>query len=367
MEGENGFYVTLLSNTPHHSKRNTASHFYTELPRELNFTNEKWEVALVETDIPIAWYNLPREPSQTRHIIILRAHFKLKPGKEADLLKQRKRFAQSISLEPGEPGITNVTFGDFSTGDTRHLDIDLRDYVDEEKSTHFASFIPYGNYNNIHDLIREINKILLSRDQVVMEEEYENFPRGTHITLDSQNLRPCLHVAPGDDIYLSREMCQILRLDCGEGARLCYNDLDGTTSCDVIIFRGQRFMTEFHGSTLLSEIITLDPSNPEYPFEKYQACAVPSFSSHVSNVFIYSNIVDFEVTGNVLTKLLKVVRGQGNFGDDIKIMFPKPQYKKVAQDIVKEIEVELKNDQGELLPFEFGIVTLLLHFRRTKL
>lgn len=53
-------------------------------------------------------------------------------------------------------------------------------------------------------------------------------------------------------------------------------------------------------------------NHSNYPYTEYNACAVPNFSSHVSNIFIYSNIVDYEVMGNKLTKLLKTVRGSGH-------------------------------------------------------
>lgn len=330
---KNGFYATLPSNTLHPSRYNIPGHYWVKLATEFDFTGENWEVALVETDIPIAWYNLPEHPVQDRNIAIWR--FKFRPG---DVTADN-----SVSYHITPPAS-----------------------VDENDHIFLTERIPYGHYNSIQFLIDEINKILSLAD-IVPSHDWDNFPRNSRLTLNPQNLKPSVHIAPGDRIYFSREMCKILRLECGEDVELCSNpDTRDRLQCKVMVFEGGSVETTGPGGwDMLKEDLSRH-RDPGGLYRHYYACGVPTFTSHTSNIYIYSNIVDFEVTGNMLTQLLKAVRGKGGFGEDIKMIIPKPQYKKVATDLVKEIEIKLKDDQGKTFEFQFGVVTLVLHFRKVR-
>ena len=65
--------------------------------------------------------------------------------------------------------------------------------------------------------------------------------------------------------------------------------------------------------------------------------------------FIYTNIVDFEVIGNTQTRLLRIVRAGGEFGENIKHTYTHPLYKKLSYDRLQEIEIIFRTDDGRLV------------------
>ena len=322
------FYVTLPSNSFHSSRINVPGKFAIELPQELKFDTGKWEVALVETDIPISWYNVPEHPEQNRIVSIVREYFKVDPARK-------------------EVGVSR-----------------WEDIVDNTISL-LARKIPFGNYDGARSLVGVVNDILKKRDDE-KQINFTNILRRTHLKIDPQNLRPELYVAPGDKVYLSLELAQILRLD------QCFNYSHYVRiENEIMIFEGFPITYDSNADNkgrlkIINKIMVTHHSSSDYPYMIFRACAVPNFNAHVSNLYIYSNIVDYEISGNVFTQLLKTVRGTGKFGEDIKLMYSRPQYKKVASRNIKEIEIEIRDDQGKIVEFQYGKVTLILHFRIIK-
>ena len=309
---QQGFYIHLPSNNIHTSRENKTSHFFTELPTELDFTGH-WEVGLAEVDIPISWYNLPHHPVQDRTLAIIQEEVKLKEG------------------------VTAVnSFNDVFT----------------QKDTFKVYVIPYGNFE-IKGLVEAINNCFKQRDQT-KDAIYDNFKRNSHITIHPQNLKPALHVGVGDSILLSKCLSEILRFDC----------------CDGII-RAEGAI-EFKGPLLNQKnIVTYQQllasqSSGDFHTNSFYSSGVPYFSSDSSNIYIYCNIVDFEVVGNIYTRLLRTVKTIGKFGAEIQHIYINPHYKKVSQTKVKDIEIMICDDQGELVKFEYGKVLLVLHFRKVE-
>jgi len=94
---------------------------------------------------------------------------------------------------------------------------------------------------------------------------------------------------------------------------------------------------------------------------KYRMIPLPSFHEAI---YVYSNIVEDQVIGNIMAPLLRIVDIQGKHGDIICKTYDSPHYVPVLLKDIMQIEINLKTDMNELFSFMFGKVIVKLHVRR---
>jgi len=83
-------------------------------------------------------------------------------------------------------------------------------------------------------------------------------------------------------------------------------------------------------------------------------------------MFIYTNIVDYQMISNVMAPLLKMLCMKGKYGHSSEVSFDWPQYVPVLKNEFDTIKIELKNDKDEIINFHSGKVAMTLHFRRKR-
>ncbi len=66
--------------------------------------------------------------------------------------------------------------------------------------------------------------------------------------------------------------------------------------------------------------------------------------------------------GDTNAQLLKTIPVQGKFGDVIAKTFTNIQYVPIQTRSFENIEILLRNDTGDPVPFEHGKVVITLHF-----
>ena len=76
---------------------------------------------------------------------------------------------------------------------------------------------------------------------------------------------------------------------------------------------------------------------------------------------VYCDIIQSQYVGDALVPLLPIVPVEGKDGERISKSFIRPQYVPVSRRQFETIEVNIKRDTGETVPFEFGRVLLALH------
>jgi len=92
----------------------------------------------------------------------------------------------------------------------------------------------------------------------------------------------------------------------------------------------------------------------------------PDMRGGVDSLYLYTNIVENQIVGNTLAPLLQIIPVSGEHGEVIQKTIYSPHYVPVLTNKFSSIEVNLKNDQDDNLPFLFGKVVVKLHFRRRK-
>ena len=83
----------------------------------------------------------------------------------------------------------------------------------------------------------------------------------------------------------------------------------------------------------------------------------------VSTIYVYCDIVEPQVVGDTSAQLLKSIPVEGRFGDIITKTFPNIQYVPIQRKSFEDVEVLLRSDTGDPVPFERGKVVTTLHFR----
>lgn len=85
-------------------------------------------------------------------------------------------------------------------------------------------------------------------------------------------------------------------------------------------------------------------------------------------LFVYCDICEPYITGDVQSPLLRIVAldAQNNysFASSQINHFSPAQYIALRQTCFRTIEIDIRDQLGEGIPFEFGTLTVTLHFRR---
>ena len=76
-------------------------------------------------------------------------------------------------------------------------------------------------------------------------------------------------------------------------------------------------------------------------------------------IYIYSDIVSSQVVGDVQANLLRVVAPKGKPGDIVDENFVIPYYNDVGLRSFNTIEILLRGDTGQPVPFRGGVIVRL--------
>jgi len=85
-------------------------------------------------------------------------------------------------------------------------------------------------------------------------------------------------------------------------------------------------------------------------------------------LLVYCDICEPYITGDVQSPLLRIVthnaRNNYSFASSQITHFSPAQYIALRQTCFRTIEIDIRDQLGEGIPFEFGTLTVTLHFRR---
>ena len=91
----------------------------------------------------------------------------------------------------------------------------------------------------------------------------------------------------------------------------------------------------------------------------------PDLRRSIYSIYVYCSICEPVLVGTKRVPLLRSVSfNTGKYGETISVLYSTPVYVSVNAKYINNIEVELRDDMGELIPFVEGKTSLLLHFRR---
>ena len=109
----------------------------------------------------------------------------------------------------------------------------------------------------------------------------------------------------------------------------------------------------------------------EFPPEKVisTTCTVEKeadIEHGLHDLYVYCDIIQPQYVGEALVPLLRIIPVEEKNGQRISKSLVRPQYVPVSRKQFESIEINIKRDTGEFVPFEFGRGLLTLHFRQSR-
>ena len=219
----------------------------------------------------------------------------------------RVKLPQTIDLEGNwEVGLYSISYP--NTWYTLQEGFDTHVYYGDPSGIFLSAIVNYGYYTSVEDLVKAVNAVLLATGYV-----------GDNIKLTYAALtgKVTVQIKNKFQFYLDKPLCIML----GFGAK------------GIIIKK----TTE---SPYAADLTVL------------------------STIYVYWDIVDPQIVGDTSAKLLKSIPAQGKFGDVIAKTFTNIQYVPVQTKSFEAVEVLLRTDTGDPVPFERGKVVITLHFKQ---
>ena len=84
-----------------------------------------------------------------------------------------------------------------------------------------------------------------------------------------------------------------------------------------------------------------------------------------NSLYVYCDAAEAIPVGDIKAHLLRVVDAAGNFGTTIHRLYMTPQYVPVSKKEFNTMKIDIRDDTGHPVPFEFGKVITTFHFRRS--
>ncbi|KAF7645228.1 hypothetical protein LDENG_00208080 [Lucifuga dentata] len=81
------------------------------------------------------------------------------------------------------------------------------------------------------------------------------------------------------------------------------------------------------------------------------------------NLFVYTDIIQYQQVGHSHATLLSVVTVKGDFGDVVSIRHNMIHYLRLSKNRIKSIHIEIKMDRNRCVDFVYGKSIVKLHFR----
>ena len=90
----------------------------------------------------------------------------------------------------------------------------------------------------------------------------------------------------------------------------------------------------------------------------------PNKSFHA--MYVYCNICKPQIVGDIYAPLLRTVAVKGKRNEPVTIIYNSPHYVPIGVREISEVEIDIRDDMGNKVPFTFGKVVCKLHFRKNE-
>ena len=217
----------------------------------------------------------------------------------------RVKLPQSINLvDNWEVGLYSISYP--NSWYTLQDGFDTHIYQADKSGLFQPVIIDYGYYQSAQDLVKAINKALA---RVVND--------NIKLTYNSLNGKVTVQLKNGHQVFLVGKLSIIL----GFGGK------------DTYITK----------TTVSPYVVDL---------------------AIVSTIYVYCDVVEPQVVGDTSVRLLESIPAQGKFGDVIAKTFTNIQYVPIQKKSFEDVEVLLRSDTGDPVPFERGKAIITLHFKQ---
>lgn len=328
-------YITLPSNTEDFSSNRTSS-FRVKLPNPIAFANE-WQVALTEIQYPISWNTIKKMEDRIlltyRHNEIdVPVEIRIQQGHYQNIMELSA--AIDVAIENAGIHLPSLLFRvDLAIFRIAKLKLMNRPAFDEwsAKAQSFAEV--FADPLSVPAVAGTAPARLQQKywSRVEASDELRKNPPERNMLVDAIKVAYVNSIQRVQIIW-SSETIKAVTLD-----------------------KPLQFILGFDKATVLQPGV----NTAEYNVD---------ISGAETSFFVYCNIVEPQFVGNSLKQLLRAVPiTAGPLGGTIHKEFITAHYIGVLANEFDTLEIEIRNDFGKLIDFQFGKVIAKLHFRRKPL
>jgi len=86
----------------------------------------------------------------------------------------------------------------------------------------------------------------------------------------------------------------------------------------------------------------------------------------LQHLFVYTDIAEDVPVGDTCAPLLRIVNAEGKHGHTIHRIYDRPRYIPLHKKHFDSITIDIRDDAGQAVPFEYGKVVVTLHLKQAK-
>ena len=92
----------------------------------------------------------------------------------------------------------------------------------------------------------------------------------------------------------------------------------------------------------------------------------PDLSGGLYSLYVYCDLVEPHIVGDVTVPLLRIVPTRGREGEMVTVAYDKAQYYPLLRKMFSTVEIDIRDDTGRPVPFQNGQVVVTLHVRPSR-
>ena len=117
------------------------------------------------------------------------------------------------------------------------------------------------------------------------------------------------------------------------------------------------------GFTRDTVLVNFEEGDGVYEIEAQSPC---NLNKSFHAMYVYCNISKPQIVGDIYAPLLRTVAVKGKRNEHIAILYNSPHYIPFGIREISEIEIDIRDDTGNKVPFTSGKVVCKLHFRQNE-
>lgn len=177
-----------------------------------------------------------------------------------------------------------------------------------------------------------------------------------------------VHITPGyyhsiDELLrrIEADIAKTMNLISERPVRFYYDEIRRKISAEVVS-RNQRSLSVRLG-TDIQRILGFDS---DIIYEGWTEAALAVDMDPLHSIYVYCDLLEPRVVGDKMTQLLRVVPVEGRNGEMVTKIYENVHYTPLQQKSFETVEIDIRDNTGEKVPFERGTLNVTLHFRRRR-
>ena len=133
---------------------------------------------------------------------------------------------------------------------------------------------------------------------------------------------------------------------------------------NVTLQPGMSFTFESQLASILGLRNVLTLSNRGTIERTHGGTSTTDIQAGIHGLYVYCDALENVPVGDTMAPLLRIVDATGGNGENVHRIFNPARYVPVSKHRFDSIEIDIKTDTGEAVPFESGRLSTTLHFRK---